>query len=485
MASDTPTLHEDPAALLFGRDPTPGIVSVSAGRNGLARVWRRDGRALVYEEVRFPNWFFLTDLEVLDGQESERIDPAALREGVPRLESGLGLVELEGQGVYRYLALTTRLAEVEGRIVAVRRRRGEQVRTVGDLRGSVYSRSPAEQYLALTGRTYFKGMAFDDPRRMQFDLETTGLDPNTDQIFMIAVADSDGFRLLLDTAEQTERELLECFVEVVRERDPDIFENHNIFEFDIPFLVKRAAALGVPLRLGRDGGELTSHPDSLKIGERSDSFTRWTVGGREIVDTLHAVRRYGAIVRDMRQHGLKEAARYFGVASDAREYVPGPEIWETFRSDPERVRRYAMDDVLEVAELSRLLLKTSFALAQMVPKPYERIATSGTGQGLIEPLLVRAYLSRGQALPKGRAASGTYAGARTELFTSGVVQNVVKADVASLYPNIMLTYGIAPRSDELGVFPTLLRALTTLRLEHKAEARRLRDRPPDPPKVGG
>jgi DNA polymerase elongation subunit (family B) len=232
----------------------------------------------------------------------------------------------------------------------------------------------------------------------------------------------------------------------------------------------------VRLALGRDGGEPTSYSDSLKIGERSDGFTRWTVAGREIVDTLHAVRRYGAIVRDMRQHGLKEAARYFGFAREGREYVPGAEIWDTFQTDPERIRRYAADDVEEVAELSRLLLQTAFALSQMVPKPYERIATSGTGQGLIEPLLVRAYLTQGQALPKPQSGGGSYPGARTELFTSGVIEHVVKADVASLYPSIMLTYGIGPRSDSIAVFPTLLRELTTLRLRHKAEARR---HPPD------
>jgi DNA polymerase elongation subunit (family B) len=174
----------------------------------------------------------------------------------------------------------------------------------------------------------------------------------------------------------------------------------------------------------------------------------------------------------MRHQGLKEAARYFGVASENREYVPGPEIWSTFQRDPERVRRYALDDVLEVDELSRLLHATPFALAQMVPKPYERIATSGTGQGLIEPLLVRAYLTYGKALPGGTSRGGSYAGGRTDLFTSGVVRHVVKADVASLYPNLMLTYKIGPRSDHLGAFLSLLRELTTLRLQHKAEARR-------------
>src|SRR3712207_4888809 len=138
--------------------------------------------------------------------------------------------------------------------------------------------------------------------------------------------------LLIDVADYDERGLIQRLVEVVRERDPDVLENHNIFGFDLTFLARRARALGVDLALGRDGSAPGSYQDVLKVGERTDSFARWSIPGREVVDTLHAVRRFGAIVRDMRHQGLKEAARYFGVASEDREYVPGPEIWEIGRA---------------------------------------------------------------------------------------------------------------------------------------------------------
>src|SRR5205823_6861549 len=121
-----------------------------------------------------------------------------------------------------------------------------------------------------------------------------------------------------------------------------------------------------------------------------------------------------------------DAANYFVVSREDREYVPGAEIWATFQTDPGRVRRYSSHDEDEVDELSRLLMGASFALASMVPKPYERIATSGTGQGLIEPLMVRAYLQAGRSVPRGQPGGATYAGGRTDLFVSGVVRNIVK-----------------------------------------------------------
>jgi DNA polymerase elongation subunit (family B) len=289
---------------------------------------------------------------------------------------------------------------------------------------------------------------------------------------MINVSDSTGFQACLDVGRMDERELIQEFVRIVRDRDPDVIENHNLFDFDLRFLAGRAARHSLPLPLGRDGSELGHYPDQLKVGERSEGFTRYTMVGRELIDTLHAVKRYAAIHRDMRQRGLKEAARYFGVAHEDREYVPGPEIWATYQTDPERIRRYAADDVDEVDALACLLMGSSFALAQIVPRPYERIATSGTGQGLIEPLMVRAYVQAGHSLPRGQNAATPYPGGRTALFASGVIHNVVKADVASLYPSLMLAYGIGPSSDQLGAFLTLLRALTQLRLEHKTLGRR-------------
>jgi DNA polymerase, archaea type len=476
-------MEQTPRQLLYGRDETPGIVSVLAGREGRARVWRREGSSIVYEEARFPNWFFLADASLLDGLAVERL-PAGDLEAASALRPGqVGLVELDGEQHYRYLVLAEGIGAAEQAVVdAANARNGGTARALYDLRDQAYYRPPVEQYLTWTGRTYYKGMAFDDLRRLQFDLETTGLYPRQHRIFMVAVRDSTGFEQVLsvegraetkDARDADEAALIHAFVALLRERDPDVVENHNLFDFDVTFLVERARRLGLALPLGRDGSEPTKHEDTLKIGESTERFTRWSVAGREMVDTLHAVRRYSAINRDVRSHGLKEAARHFGFARDDREYVPGAEIWSTFEEDPERVRRYALDDVREADDLARLLLAPSFALAAMVPKPYERVATAGTGQGLIEPLLVRAYVTCGHSLPRSPGSASPYAGAHTELFRTGIHHRIVKADVASLYPSIMLSYGIRPRTDELEVFLTLLRELTVLRLEHKAQARGL------------
>lgn len=475
-ATPAPTAATLPAELLFGHDPTPGIVSVSADRQGNATVWRRVGGRVISEPTRFPNWLLVADPRLLEGLEAVRLEAEPTDPALVEPPGGLACLELRGPGAFRGLLLTTRLPEVESAIRERHRQLGrERAPDLDPIRDVLYLRSAAEQYLAWSGRTYYKGLAFDDVHRLQLDLETTGLSQERDRIFMVALRDSRAFARILDVGptldDDSERRLLQDLVAVIRERDPDVLENHNLFGFDIPFLVRRAARLGVSLSLGRDGSSFVAQPDNLKVGERSESFTRYTLAGREIVDTLHAVKRYSAINRDLRYRGLKQSAEYFGLARDDREYVPGAEIWATYQQDPERIRRYAAHDVEEVDDLSRLLMGASFALASIVPRPYERVATAGPAQGLIEPLLVRAYLRAGHALPRGRAAGAAFAGGRTELFASGLVRNVVKADVASLYPSLMLAYRIAPSGDSAGVFLDLLGELTRLRLEHKRLAR--------------
>jgi DNA polymerase, archaea type len=68
----------------------------------------------------------------------------------------------------------------------------------------------------------------------------------------------------------------------------------------------------------------------------------------------------------------------------------------------------------------------------MAPRRYERLADAGAATGVLDPLLVRAYLHSGLALPAHQQGDGTpHSGAALHLFASGVARRVVKADVAS------------------------------------------------------
>jgi len=471
---------------LWGWDPTPGIVSVHATLSGRALVWRRipGTGMLVRDAERFRPWLLLDSLDDLRASGARLAEQA---EAIVPVGAGLRYRVLDGPGALRYLVSAD---NGKALVAAVLRGASERLaRPITRLAELGPNASlvlpPEEQYLVATGRTYFHDLPFDQLRRLQFDLETTGLDPRRDRIFMVSLRDHTGSAQVIETTgndDAAEADLIRRLVARIREADPDSIENHNLHGFDLPFLDRRARHLRVPLNLGRlddpslgrRGARRGNPYDSG--GARDDRSaprrTRFTIPGRELIDTLDAVRRHDFSTRDLPGHGLKAVARHLGIAAADREYIPGVEVYATYLADAERVRRYAIDDVEEVAELARLLGGATYALAQMVPRRYERLADAGPATGILDPLLARAYLRSGAALPAHESNPGTpHSGAALRLFAAGVAHRVVKADVASLYPSLMRVYRIGPSRDRLGVLLTLVDRLVELRLEAKTAAR--------------
>ncbi|HSC89369.1 MAG TPA: DNA polymerase domain-containing protein [Polyangiaceae bacterium] len=439
--------------LLFGWDPTPGIVSVWANWEGLAMVWRRDpqhGRLSV-EYAPFRPWVLSAECDAL---------PSSVRAH-----------ELGGTGELRWLLDAEEGRALERWARSAKTRHGDE---------SLLLRPPEEQYLIASGRTYFRDLSFDQLARLQFDLETTGLDAEVDRIFMVAIGRPDGESEILEAArldDRGEAELIRRLLARITELDPDVIENHNLHGFDLPFLARRAAHLRVPLTLGRAGPPgLTLRPSARGNGELGADGkkrrSRYSVVGRELIDTMDAVLRHDFSARDLPGHGLKDVARHFGIAAAQRVKIPDGRVYDAYKQKPERVRRYASQDVLEARGLARLLGGATFALARMVPRRYDRLADAGPATGVIDPLLVRAYLRRERALPRHEASDGTpHTGAALHLFASGAASRVVKADVASLYPSLMRQYGIGPSRDSLGALLGLVDRLVSLRLEAKARAK--------------
>ena len=469
-----PSPNED--EYLFGWDPTPGIVSVWANREGQAIIWQRVGEHTVSSRERFRPWLFATSLQDL-AQLGSRLMRSFDSDGDT---STFTYLELNGPTEsYRYLISASNGRSLERALVdGASRRFGRQINNINELQDEYYRIGPVEQFLMQSGKVYFRGLSYNDLHRLQFDLETTALDPHRGRIFMVAVRDSHGFATIIEApTPEDEAHLISNLCALIRERDPDVIENHNLFGFDLPYLEHRASVVGVPLILGRESGPqyLERREETLAIGPEARRRTRYSLAGRELIDTLDAVRRHDFVVRDMPSYSLKDVAKYFEVASPNRVYLDGATIFETYLREPSRVRSYALDDVMEVDELSQRLLGAPFALASMAPRRYERLASAGPAMGILEPMLVRAYLRNRAALPCQSMSQysnhGMHEGGAVHLLAEGVAEHVVKADVASLYPSLMRTYQIGPASDHLGVLLSILGRLTDLRLSLKAAAK--------------
>jgi DNA polymerase elongation subunit (family B) len=428
--------------VLFGADPAQGIVAVEFAAPDRVQIYRREGTKTLLEEAEHRPFAWATQPL-----------PGAWR-------------ELEGKNAYRFI-LTFGSA---GEFSRAETRYQKELFAPNDL---------AHQYLLASGRTLFKGMAFGDLRRMQVDIETfTGADgamsdPGEDPLLAVALSDASGWEEILVVEdprdEAQEKAVLERFVALVRERDPDVIEGHNIFRFDLPYLETRARRLKTTLGLGRDGSALRSHPSRLQIAERLIQYRKFGIHGRHVVDTLFLVQFHDVGARELETFGLKAAARHFGVAEDDRVELGAREITAAHRHDRATFAKYALQDVRETRALAAVLSPAWFTQTAIFPYNYQDVVIRGNATK-INSLFLREYLRQGQSVPAPPAVQ-RFEGGYTDIFFTGVARDVWHCDIASLYPSVMLAFGIFPESDTLGVFGDMLARLRKFRLEAKAAMR--------------
>src|SRR2546428_1106128 len=103
-----------------------------------------------------------------------------------------------------------------------------------------------------------------------------------DRIIAVALADSTGFRHVVRGDRLDERALLDECSRIIRERDPDVIEGHNIFRFDLEYMEARARRRRVPLGWGRDRSALRGHTARMQEADRTIGYRRYAVAPQQI-----------------------------------------------------------------------------------------------------------------------------------------------------------------------------------------------------------
>jgi DNA polymerase, archaea type len=444
--------------VLFGADPTEAIVAVEPVGGDAMRLFFRRGSRLEVRDDTFTPFLLLEDEKLLEAFRTPH-----------RIEG------LSSTGDLRALVLFENWADYLKARDYLRKKTGAAPSAPGA--PYLFISDPVHQYLLLTGKTLFKGMKYDDLHRLALDIETacapgfefSNVLRNEDRILSIALMDNHGYEEVLFGRDMAEKEMLEALGERISRIDPDVLEGHNLFNFDLEYIVGRARMHGVRLGWGRDGSEPRIRGSRFTVAERMIDFTRMDIYGRHVVDTLFLLQYYDVTARELESYGLKSAAIHFGLAEEDRTYVDGSDIQRTFQEDPEALKRYNLDDARETLALSELLGYSFYLQTRIFPYSYQNIFVRGNATK-INGLFMREYLRQRVSIPKP-SGKGAFEGGYTDVFKQGVVRNVVHCDVASLYPSILLSYDLKPAGDSLGVFLPLLRDLRSFRLEAKRRAR--------------
>ncbi len=441
-------------SILFGKNSEPGVIAVyQAGESAVKVVKRVEGRNVTERRKFFP-FFFLSDPLLLRGFEKQFWN-----------------VPLSGENYYRHLCIFRRWGDMRAAMRIVSDNLNAR-KEPSEIEYIYVKLDPVHQFLMQTGITLFKEMEFKDLRRMQLDIETysrsgfSNASRPEDRLILISLSDSSGWEYMIDGRRRSEAEMILDLVDIVRDRDPDVIEGHNIYNFDFPYLMRRCEINDVKLRIGREMTETRMSAPRLSYADQD--FLNIDVPGRHIIDTYLLAQSYDYSRRELESYGLKSIAKHFGFASADRVYIDGSRISETWRTNPDLLVRYAFDDVRETRMVAEHLSQTNFYLAQMLPYNYGQMPRGSAAK--IESLFVREYLRKKHSVPRpqaGRQTSGGY----TDVFLRGVVGPIIHADVESLYPSIMITYNISPPSDSLSVFQKTLKHLTKLRLSTKKQMR--------------
>lgn len=344
-------------------------------------------------------------------------------------------------------------------------------------------RDPKEALMLKDGYTYFKGMKVEDVSVLSFDIETTGLNHDEDSAVLLI---SNTFRkngnihrelFSLDEYPNQAVMLLK-WADWVRRVNPSVIVGHNILSYDLPYMKHVAKLNGTFLPLGRDESEVKFADKSSqfrKDGSQSYDYTNALIYGREIVDTYFLSMKYD-IGRNYESYGLKQIIKQEGLERKGRTHYDASKIREDWYDEEKRkqIKAYAIDDADDALKLYDLMIPSLFYYTQSIPRSFQQIINSATGSQ-INSLMVRGYLQQGHSIAKGSNAV-EYEGA-ISFGKAGVHKNVLRLDVASLYPSVMRQYQIYSKTkDPQQLFLKLVEYFTIERLNNKKLGKETGDR---------
>jgi len=443
--------------LLFGSDPTPRIVAIELGDTGTVKVYRREQDGSTTADIEPFNPFVWCDSDVTD--------------------LNIDAEKLEGDLRYGWRVSVNSWKE----LIALR----NGLKSAG--RSFFALSDPVQHYLTATGRTLFKGLPFEELRRLQLEVlsfvggetEIPDASQPSDHLMSIALSDNSGWEelLLVDPAkvEESERAALKRLTAIIKERDPDVIEGHDLFRFDLPYLVARARKAKVKLDWGRSGGFLRSRPSRLQIAEKTIDYPKFTIDGRHFVDTFLLAQFYDVGMRSLSGFERIDVAQHFGLTDETQiSSLTGQELQRAYLEDADRFRQRALCAVRETRAVADLLSPSYFIQAQIFPYNYQDVIVRGNATR-INALFLREYYRQRHSIPEMPMVRG-FEGGYTAIFFTGVARNVWHCDIASLYPSVMLQFDCFPVTDQLQIFRHLLTDLRTFRLEAKASMRSAADR---------
>jgi DNA polymerase I/DNA polymerase-2 len=326
------------------------------------------------------------------------------------------------------------------------------------------------------------------------------------KLIMLSLAANDGYKKVLTSQHwekkpvyvevvKDEKEIIERFLQVIKEKDPDFIVGYNSDGFDFPMLKDRATKLKVSLKVGRDNVPIFV----VRRGRISSAKSK----GRIHIDLFDFINHILASSMRSEVFTLDEVAQeLLGVGKKEMKYMDMVEIWNK-KQDLERLAEYNMWDSELTLKLAEHILPQVFALSKLTGQlPFD--AARYTYSQLVEGFFMKKAFVDGVLIPnrpkteeiEERREEPAYKGAVVIEPKKGIHSDILVFDFRSLYPTIIVTHNIDPWTfnfkpckkkhevpeskwyfcaDSKGFMPKYLQELIERRKQVKVEMRKLKE----------
>jgi len=242
-----------------------------------------------------------------------------------------------------------------------------------------------------------------------------------------------------------EKELLERFVHIINEQDPDIIFGYNSDEFDFKLIDERSKELKVKLKIGRDGSE-------MKFTRRA-RISAADIQGRVHIDLFNFVSNILSPQLDTEVLTLGDVSSE--ILQDEKIEMQLEEILESWREGKNlaKLSEYCLKDSELAFRLGEFLLPQIFELSRLIGQTPFDISRMTYSQ-LVEWYLSRRAFEMGRIIPnqpkydeiQKRRKRKPYEGGFVKEPEEGLYENIAVLDFKSLYPTIIATHNISPET---------------------------------------
>jgi DNA polymerase, archaea type len=305
---------------------------------------------------------------------------------------------------------------------------------------------------------------YEQLTKLYIDIETTGLNPEIDRVLMVGITNETGIKTII--TDPDERVILTKTIAYLKANKPSCLIGHNLVAFDLPFITHRCRLnkLSHPLTRGHKPSRITSSA----VNGKPIEFTSIYWQGTDILDTYHQIAIWDKAAAKLTSYGLKNSTIALGLRDDRRLELSVTEIRQCWDAgDLATIQAYLEFDLEDTRSLADFLLPVVYYQMNYVPDlNFQTLAVASPA--------LKAQKIHQRLLPNLEPVADEpvkFGGGTVELLKPGLQRNVAKIDVSSLYPSVMLRYGICSRKDPEHKFLGVLEYMRSERLRLKALAK--------------